>query len=120
MARNFTLDLPKLREALERSVDETENGVKRGLIAVKNDWVADAVDIAPVKTHNLQKQISGQVDDVSVMITANARRKNGDFNYGYYVHEVAGNKFLDNSIDEAQAQATLEREIEKALRKAGF
>ena len=118
MAGEFTLDTSKLKGALLRSEKETERGIKRGLIAIKNDWVADAVDLAPMDTGNLRKQISGQVDDVSVMLRANA--VHGGFNYGYYIHEVRGNKFLDDAFDEAKAQETLEREVEKALRKAGF
>lgn len=118
MAGEFTLDTSKLKGALLRSEKETERGIKRGLTAIKNDWVADAVDIAPIDTGNLRKQISGQVDDVSVMVKANAVHVG--FNYGYYIHEVRGNKFLDDAFDEAKAQEALEREVEKALRKAGF
>ena len=122
MAGEFTLDTSKLKGALLRSEKETERGIRRGLTAIKNDWVADAVDLAPVATGNLQSQINGQVDDVSVIVKGNARHdEKGDvFNYGYYIHEVRGNKFLDDAFDEAKAQETLEREVEKALRKAGF
>lgn len=118
MATGFTLDTSKLKTAINRSEKETDKGVKRGLTAIKNDWVADAVDLAPMDTGNLRKQISGQVDDVSVMLRANA--VHGGFNYGYYIHEVRDNKFLDDAIDEDKALKTLEREVEKALRKAGF
>jgi len=122
MAGNFTLDTSRLKGALLRSESETENGIRRGLTTIKNDWVADSVDLAPVDSSNLQKQINGQVDDVSVIVRGNARHDDrGDiFNYGYYIHEVRGNKFLDDAFDEAKAQQALEREVEKALRKAGF
>lgn len=123
MAGEFTLDTSKLKDALLRSEKETERGIRRGLTAIKNDWVADAVDIAPIGPlkyggGNLRRQINGQVDDVSVIVRGNATH--GGFNYGYWVHEIHGNKFLDNAFDEAKAQETLEREVEKALRKAGF
>ena len=118
MANGFTLDTSKLKGALLRSEKETDKGIKRGLTAIKNDWVAEAVDIAPLDSGNLRKQISGQVDDVSVMVRANA--VNTGFNYGYYIHEVRGNKFLDDAFDETKAQESLESEVEKALRKAGF
>lgn len=125
MAGEFTLDTSKLETALLRSEKETERGIGRGLTAIKNDWVADSVDIAPIGPlkyggGNLRKQISGQVDDVSVIVKGNATHGDDAFNYGYWVHEVHGNKFLDDAFDEDKAQETLEREVEKALRKAGF
>jgi len=118
MAGNFSLDMSKLEGAILRAENETNKGVKRGLVAIKNDWVANSVDVAPIDTGNLRKQISGQIDELSVMVDADATR--GDFNYGYYIHEVRGNKFIDDALDEAKAQATLEREVTRAIREAGF
>lgn len=118
MAGNFSLDMSRFEGALLRAEKETKKGVKRGLVAIKNDWVADAVDAAPIDTGNLRRQINGQVGVSNIVVTANGKR--GDFNYGYYIHEVQGNKFLDNSLDEDKAAETLEREILKAIYEAGF
>lgn len=118
MAGNFSLDMSKFEGALLRAEKETKKGIKQGLVAIKNDWVADSVDAAPIDTGNLRKQISGRIDETSIVVESKATR--GDFNYGYYIHEVRGDKFIDDALDEDKAAETLRLAVVKALYEAGF
>ncbi|CAM3640493.1 hypothetical protein [Mesobacillus zeae] len=133
MAKDFDLDLGPLRNLIAKSPDAAGRGAKQALDDIKDDWVREARDIAPLDTGNLRRQIAGEVEgqelNSKVIVTANAAQKG--FNYGYYIHEEnAGGKslrtsgtvkkFLDESADEAKWQRWLEEEIENELKKAGW
>lgn len=139
MARDYNLDLTPLTEIIKRSPEAAGRGGEKGLDEVKDDWVRDARNIAPLDTSNLRRQISGEVEkaalDSSLIVTANAKAKTGDksFNYGYYIHEghmaEAGRKlrtpgtveqFLDDSADEAKFLETLEQAIKDQLQREGW
>lgn len=134
MGSEFYFESDLLAQALRKSVDATARGLKNGLTDVKNDWKAEAVDIAPIDTSNLRKQITAEVfmegDSTGVEITANATRGAKRFNYAYYIHEedaggknVNGEKkFLDKPAQQNQDKWTkmIEDEIQSELRKAGW
>ena len=133
MAKDFELDIGPLRKLIAKSPEAAGRGAKQAMDDIKDDWVKNAVDIAPLATSNLRKQIAGEVEgkvlNSKVIVTANAAQKG--FNYGYYIHEEdAGGKslktpgtvkkFLDESVDEAKYHRWLEEEIQDALKKAGW
>lgn len=141
MAKSFSLDMTALIKALEQSPEAAGLGAKQALDDIKDDWVREARDVAPLDTGNLRKQINGDVDgaglDSQVIVTANAvQSSNGKwkrFNYAYYIHEghmaAAGKKlqtagtveqFLDDSANEEKWQGWLEDEVNDALKKAGW
>ena len=136
MAKDFTLDLSKLEKAIRKSPEAAGRGAREALDQIKDDWVREARDIAPLDTSNLRKQINGELEgnalNSSVVITANAAQKNGKrFNYAYYIHEKdAGGKslrtpgtvkkFLDEAVDEAKYQKWLEEDIQDALKREGW
>lgn len=139
MAGSFKLDMSGLLRAIERSPDAAGRGAKLAMDDIKDDWVKEARDIAPLDSGNLRKQIHGEVDgealNSSVIVTANATQKTGGkrFNYGYYIHEghmaedgkklrTPGTveKFLDKSANESKWQGWLDDEIGDALKKAGW
>ena len=127
MAGHFTFDISKFRKAVAQAPEAIDRGLKNGLTDVKNDWVADSVDIAPIDTGNLRRQINGEVvDGTSVEISVPAVR-NG-FNYAYYIHEDKGvtrsgeKKFLDVPAQQNEGKwgKWLEEELESELKKAGW
>ena len=138
MAGSFKLDIGPLRKAIAKSPEHAGRGARQAMDDIKDDWVKEARDIAPLDTSNLRKQIAGEVEggalDLSAIVTGNATQesKGGKrFNYGYYIHEknAGGNqlrtpgtvkKFLDESADEAKWQKWLEEEVGDALKKAGW
>lgn len=134
MGSEFYFDTEALSKALEKSIDATARGLLNGLTDVKNDWKAESVDIAPLDTSNLRRQIKAEVftegDGAGVEITANATRGAKRFNYAYYIHEedaggknVSGEKkFLDKPAQRNQDKWAkwIEGELESELRKAGW
>jgi len=134
MAGEFYFDSGALAKALHKSVEATARGAKNGLTDVKNDWKAESVDIAPIDTSNLRKQITAEVftegNSTGVEISANATRGPKRFNYAYYIHEenaggksVNGEKkFLDKPAQQNQTKWAkwIEDEIQAELRKAGW
>lgn len=136
MALDFKLDLTPLRQSVERSPETAGKAAVGAMGEIKDDWVREARDIAPIDSSNLRKQISGEVDvdglNSSVIVTGDAVNDvGGRFNYGYYIHEMdAGGgtlqtpgtekKFLDKSTDESRWQALLEKRVLTALRKEGW
>lgn len=134
MGSEFYFDSDVLAQALRKSVDATARGLKNGLTDVKNDWKAESVDIAPMDTSNLRKQITAEVftegDSTGVEISANATRGSRRFNYAYYIHEedaggksVNGEKkFLDKPAQDNKEKwaKLIEDEIQSELRKAGW
>lgn len=129
---DFTLDTAQLDRALRLSPAAAGRGAATALKDIKNDWVAEAIDAAPVDTANLRRQIAGEVINPGtsglIEVHANATRGQSRFNYAYYIHEDAGRavsgekKFLDKPAEanEAKWQRWLEEELEKELRRAGF
>lgn len=138
MAINFSLDLSELKKAIDHSPELAGQGAQEALDAIKDDWVAEARDIAPLDSGNLRKQIKGQVQESglnsSIMVTGNATNRSksgGRFNYGYYIHELdAGGdelrtpgtekQFLDKSVDEKKWQGYLNKTVLAKLRKLGW
>lgn len=139
MASEFTLDMSEFKKAMRKAPDVVGKGAKTALGDIKDDWVREARDIAPLDKRNLRDQIHGNVQGASldsfVEVQANATQDTGGrrFNYAYYIHERdAGGrqlrtpgtvkKFLDESGEkrEGEWQKWLEEEIREELRKAGW
>ncbi|NYV68914.1 hypothetical protein MHI39_20190 [Heyndrickxia sp. FSL K6-6286] len=139
MAKEFTLDLQPLENLIKKSPLAAAAGGKQALDDIKDDWVRQSRDIAPLDSRNLHDQIDGKVEGngfkSEVVISANAKAKSGtgDFNYAYYIHEQdAGGKqlrhpgtvkkFLDESADERleEWQRWLEDGIAEALKREGW
>ena len=140
MAKDFELDLGPLRQLLTKSPEAAGRGARQALDDIKDDWVAKAVDVAPLKKSSLRKAINGEVEgsgfDSTVIVTGNAKQKFGkNFNYGYYIHEghmaedgkklrTTGTveKFLDVPAEKREEvwKRWLEEEIADELKKAGW
>jgi hypothetical protein len=91
MARNqFEIDLTPLVHLLERSPDAAARGATKAMRDIKNDWKRESIDVAPLDTGNLRRQIDGKVDvsglNPLIEIEANAKTSK-HFNYAYYIHE---------------------------------
>lgn len=134
---NFRLDLSGLRKAIRYSAQYAGEAAEEALDEIKDDWVMEARNLAPLDSGNLRQQIKGRVQeaglDSAIMVTANARNSsnNGNFNYGYYIHELdAGGdqlrnpgtekKFLEKSVDEQKYQRHLVRKVKEKLRSLGW
>ena len=140
MAGSFSLDMSALIRALEKSPDSVGEGSHIAMDRIKDNWVAEAVNIAPLKKKTLRGSIAGEVEGESlksqVIVTANAvnKSKNGKrFNYGYYIHEGhmaedgkhlqhsgTVEKFLEDSVKETKWHGWLEDEVSDALKKEGW
>ena len=130
----FKLDMRQLERALKKSPQSVDKGADLALTDIKNDWLRDSRDIVPKDSHNLQKQIHGNVLDSGadgyIEVKANAVREGGGkrFNYGYYIHEDKGRavtgekKFLDKPAEENidKWESWLAEEITAELKKAGW
>ncbi|MCK1985170.1 MULTISPECIES: hypothetical protein [Peribacillus] len=139
MAKEFTLDLGPLEDLIRKTPEAVARGAKLALDEIKDDWVEQARNIAPLNTTNLRREIDGEVTgsgfDAKVIVAANATGNYGgkDFNYAYYIHEghmaedgkslrTAGTveKFLEESQDEAKWQRWLEENIKSELNGEGW
>jgi hypothetical protein len=139
VAKGFSLDLSPLLKAIEQSPEAAGRGAKRGLDDVKDDWVRESRDMAPIDSGNLRRQINGEVDnpglsgEIVVSVPAMSKWRGRPFNYAYYIHEEnAGGKslrtsgtvkkFLDESavMRESTWQKMLEKEIEEELKRKGW
>ncbi|WP_128568175.1 HK97 gp10 family phage protein [Lysinibacillus boronitolerans] len=143
----FNLDLSQLNQALARSPEAVSRALETGLTDIKNDWRAEAVDVAPIDTGNLRRQIYTEIfsggNEVGVEAGANStrgpsvltsqktgRKKYNDkrFNYAYYIHESNGKavtgekKFLEKPARDNQEKwrQWLERELSAEFRRAGW
>lgn len=135
---SFSLDLSPLVRLLEQSHEAAGRGVTTGMRDIKDDWKRAAVDVAPLKTGNIRRQINGRVEgsglESTVEIEANAMNS-ARFNYAYYIHEghmSADGKSLRHpgTVEEFLAepardneqrwQAMLEREIREQLDREGW
>jgi hypothetical protein len=139
MAMSFELDMSKLRRAISQSPEAAGNGAKQALGDIKDDWVRQSRDVAPLDTGNLRRQIHGEVKEsglggqVVVSAPAMSKWKGRPFNYAYYIHEEnAGGKslqtpgtvkkFFDESGKEQEAkwQRWLEDDVEAELKRKGW
>lgn len=142
MAMEFKLDLSKLAKLIEKSPDAAGKGAQRAMEDVKDDWVREARDIAPLDTGNLRRQIEGNTGGgrltSEVVVTGNATSQSAKgkrFNYGYYIHEghmAADGKSLrhpgtvEQFLDESARNNTdrwlgmIEKEIEDELKREGW
>lgn len=136
----FELDLEPLKKAIDKSSVQVEKGVVESLDAIKDDWVSEARDIAPIESGNLRKQIKGKVLESGlnseIMVSANAVNRTkgyGRFNYAYYIHEGymeedgkklrtpgTEKRFLDKSVDTKKWQNFLINKVLSRLRGTGW
>lgn len=135
----FSLDLGRLRRAARQAPQAAARGAKLALDDIKDDWVRGAVDLAPLDTGNLRRQINGKTGGAGLTqfleVEANASQDTGGkrFNYAYYIHEMnaggrtlrlsgAEKKFLDVALERRKAEYKrwLEEEITAELRRAGW
>lgn len=137
MAKEFELDLGPLRQLLAKSPEAAGRGGHIAMDRIKDDWVAKAVDVAPLNKTGLRQAINGEVEgnnlNSKVIVTGNAKQTG--FNYGYYIHEghmaedgkklrTPGTveKFLDVPAENREEtwKRWLEEEIADELKKAGW
>ena len=128
MARHATINVEKLERAISRTPAKMRKHSRKALTEIKDDWVADARDIAPLDTGNLRRQIHGRSDNKKIAVFGSA--KNNGFDYGLYLHEYGNHtklhtpgtkhKFLDESIDEKEVAVTITNAVIDALKEAGW
>jgi len=110
---SFTIGDAPLRMAASLSPGRTAAGAEAAFGKIKDEWTYDATNDAPLRTGNLRDQINGESSAKGVLLRDNA--VNGGFNYSYYIHEVKGRTYLDDTLDEAEAKQILEDKIRRAL-----
>ncbi|MED4456202.1 hypothetical protein [Metabacillus fastidiosus] len=136
MARGSRFDIKDFGKALKKAENALEQGMKNGLDAVRDDWLESSRQITPIATGKLREETKAEVsgtnlDNLEIVMTNNAKTQDG-FRYAHYIHEDNfGGKtprngmekqFLDKPLEnsEEKYKQTLEREIEKQVRKAGW
>lgn len=136
---DFKIDMRQFDAAMRRSPEAVNAGARTALGDIKNDWLAESRDVAPLDTSNLRRQITAAVFKPGasgyIEIEGNATQGGGGgrFNYGYWIHEEnAGGKslltpgtekkFLDKPAEERidEWAKWLEDEIKAELKKAGW
>lgn len=137
---DFEMDLGKLRRAMNLAPVEAAKGVNQAMGDIKDDWVREGRDVAPLDKRNLRDQVHGEVKnpglDAYVEVEANATQDTGGrFNYAYYIHEGymrADGKTLQTpgTVEEFlkepgekrkdEYKRWLEEDIKAALRRAGW
>lgn len=136
MAGEFTIDTKALARALMKSVKATDIGLQNGLNDVKNDWITESQQIAPLQDGHLREAIDGEIQMLSdggmveVGVTASDLRHTSGktFNYAAYIHDYDGKavtgekKFLDVPAQQSKNEwaKMLERALESELKKAGW
>jgi hypothetical protein len=127
----------RYRARLDDAVDE---GSKRGVHDAVDEWRREATDLAPLKTGDLRRGISGEVkkdgDKYVGEVTVTAV-KDG-FNYGAYFNDVYPRKngerfknpttpgtiprFIDKPAEENEREwaQQIEREIKAEIRRRGL
>lgn len=128
MARHASINVEKLNRAISRTPSKMRKHSRIALTEIKDDWVADARDIAPLDTGNLRRQINGRSDTKKIVVMGSA--KNNGFDYGLYLHEYGDHttlntpgtrhKFLDESIDEGEVAVKIINAAIDALKEAGW
>lgn len=128
-----------LKRALDKARNAIERGAAQALGDIKDDWVREARDIAPLDKGALRRNIQGQVLNPGtggiVEVESNAVNTTGGrrFNYAYYIHEMnaGGNqlrkpgtvkKYLKESAENrmSEYERWLTEDIKDELRKAGW
>lgn len=138
MANNPFDDLLKMLQNTHKTFQDTSYEV---LSDIKDDWIREARDIAPIDTSNLRKQIDGTIEkggtgfSSELIVSSNAvqEREGKTFNYAYYIHEgymaKDGKKlrtigteeeFLTKSLDEEKYKKWFEKEINQKLKGLGW
>ena len=138
MSAEFKIDTEKLLRAMRKSPTEAGKALTRTMDEIKDDWKKESVDIAPLDSGNLRRQITavrtGSGMDTAVTGKGNATATTGRrFNYGYYIHEKnAGGKslrrpgtvykYLTTPADKHKGKWTkwLEEDVKKALGGVGW
>ena len=98
MSSDFKIDSRKLERALRRSPRVAGAKVSGTMDEIKQDWVKESRDVAPIDSGNLRRQLrgskKGELLDTTVTVNGNAGTSIGSgFNYGLYIHEYnAGGK----------------------------
>lgn len=131
MTGAFGSQMNQLRRALLKFPIAVERGGAKALEDIKDDWIIESRDIAPLDTGNLRRQIDGQVGDNKLVISANAVNAK-HFNYAYYIHEESPGsftlktpgtvkKYLDESAESRQDEwlTWIEEEISAELKRYG-
>lgn len=115
MAADIRVDFTdaKLLAAMKLSPRRADEGLENAFAKIKDEWTYDATNAAPMRTGNLRDQINGTSSAKGVLLRDNA--VNNGFNYSYYIHEIKGNKYIDNTLDEAQVKQILEDELRASL-----
>ncbi|WP_232696175.1 hypothetical protein [Brevibacillus daliensis] len=134
MAKSFSVELDGLKRAIRKSPIAVSRAIHTSLNDVKDDWTKQSVDISPIDTSNLRKQISGEIDGSQLVMTANATRGDGGrFNYAYHIHELdaggkslkspgAEKKFLDKPAEDSETKwrGWMNDQVQLELRKSGW
>ena len=122
---SFVLNTAEILWKISATDGLLQTGVRKGAHDVLNLWQAEARHDAPHDTGTLRKNIEQKLEvskglNADLTLTSNAYRDK--FNYAYYQHEVRGNKYLDRSAKrvDPRVRITLENEIRKSIRKAGW
>ena len=119
MARqSIQIDVRTLDRALRLSSQQMDDACATASRKIKDEWVYDATNNAPIDTGNLRDQINGTSNAKGLFLRDNA--VNDGFNYSYYIHEVKGDNYIDRAFDEAEAKRIIEDEVERVFRGAGF
>lgn len=128
---SFGRDISRLITALQEMPDAVKVGGERALSDIKDDWILEARDVAPLDTGNLRRQMDGEIENNELVVSANAVNAN-HFNYAYYIHEQdAGGKSLrmpgtvKKFLDKSAAERTedwldwIEDEVGDELKRRG-
>lgn len=141
IANNFDIDMRRFRRAIQAMPEVLLKGAKRGMHDALDEWKAEAVDVAPIKSSTLRRSIhasdikrrgglnlEGELS-ASAVETISGNR----FNYAYYIHEqnaggkrlrTAGTvkKFLEVPLEQNDEKwvRQIESEIETELRRHGW
>lgn len=132
MADAFRGELQRFIRALEEMPRAVDAGGAKALDDIKDDWIRESRDVAPLDTSNLRNQISGEItNNDTLVVSANAVNR-GRFNYAHYIHEQdAGGRQLRTSgtikkfLDVPAEQRTntwldwIEEEVGEELRQKG-
>lgn len=140
MADGFRIDSKAIERAIRKSPQLAGKALTRSMDEVKQDWVKESVDVAPMDPEptggNLRRQIQGEREGSGmnsvVKVAGNATAGDG-FNYGLYIHEHdaggrslrqagAEKKFLDKPAEDNKDKWRdwLEEDVKKAMKGAGW
>ncbi|MFB4160602.1 hypothetical protein ACE1TF_12005 [Geomicrobium sp. JSM 1781026] len=121
--RNFKIDgLNQLQNALKQAPEAANRGAVNGLHQSLAMWQRGSRGRSPVDTATLRRTIKTEVDENALKGTISSNTYRNGFNYSYYQHEVNGNEYLTDEYEasEERYRATIERNIDAELKKAGW